>query len=174
MRNILRFYLGRHWQPNYLSLASKTSPFTGNDELSAVSDINADVSAIEIPYFDIQELHGTSVGDQQSTTEIVENLLTSLIGFERLDIDLVASQLGLSRRTFQGLLKQDGRSFKELRRKASIRKAVHFLRHYPEMPNDEIVHLCGYSAYPNFHRAFKAEMNMNPAEVRASKSSTLA
>ena len=169
LRNILRLYLGSHWQPNYISLACKTSPFAQRDDLYDVTVINSEVSAIEIPHFDLQELHETSSNEKQTPIEVVENLLASLIGFERLSIDLVASQLGLSRRTLQRLLKQDGRSFKELRRKASIRKAAYFLYHYPDMPNDEIVHLCGYSAYPNFHRAFKAEMNMTPAEARTSK-----
>lgn len=168
IRNILRLYLGKLWQPNYVSLACNTSPFAINDDLCAVTEINSEVSAIEIPYVDIHELHGPSSDDKQTPIEVVENLLASLIGLERLNIDLVASQLGLGRRTLQRLLKQDGRSFKELRRKASIKKAAYFLYHYPDMPNDEIVHLCGYSAYPNFHRAFKAEMNITPAEARKS------
>lgn len=169
IRNIFRLYLGTDWQPNFVSLACKTSPFAQDDDLSDVTELHSEVSAIEIPHFDLQELHEPSSNDKQTPIDIVENLLASLIGFERLSIDLVASQLGLSRRTLQRLLKQDGRSFKELRRKASIRKAAYFLYHYPEMPNDEIVHLCGYSAYPNFHRAFKAEMNMTPAQARTSK-----
>lgn len=169
MIRVIRIFMGEEWIPNTILLASHKSPLASDDPLIHVTKIGAQFSAIEIQDLDGDKGFYPKANVELSIVGVVEKLLNNLTGLSALDIDLVARQLGLSRRSLQRLLKNNGTTFKEMRRKASIRKAEYLYEQYPTAPIDDIVHLCGYSAYPNFHRAVVAETGMTPAQLKMSK-----
>ncbi|WP_047042910.1 helix-turn-helix domain-containing protein [Vibrio mexicanus] len=166
IQRFFQIYLGKDWHTKSILLATDTSPYTMGAPLETITTVGADVTAIEIPYISMGELSQSPSRRWQTPIEAVDKLLINLVGLEKLSIELIAAQLGLSKRTLQRALASQGLSFKQMRRKASIQHAIDLLKQIPSISNDELVHQCGYSAYPNFHRAFKAESGMTPSDIR--------
>jgi AraC-like DNA-binding protein len=82
------------------------------------------------------------------------------------DIDTMAADLGLQRRTLQRALDAESLSYRELLRHLRIDRAAAMLRH-SDMPIAEVALRAGYSDQANFHRAFLAVFGTTPGRLRA-------
>ena len=76
-----------------------------------------------------------------------------------------ADALGLSVRTLQRKLSQQGTTFSKLLERARRARALHYLEH-SALPIAEIAFLVGYSTRTSFYRAFKSWTGRTPEDTR--------
>lgn len=101
-----------------------------------------------------------------SVTEIVKWILKRNLTGERLDIQDVASELGMSERTLQRRLTDEKTSFKELLKKARHEQARQYLAN-PALDIKEVAFLVGYKDQSSFYRAFRSWEGETPLNWRA-------
>ena len=82
--------------------------------------------------------------------------------------DMVADHLGMTSRTLQRKLSQEGVSYQQLLDEVRQAMAEDFLTN-SELGIPEIALRLGYSETTSFHRKFKAETGKTPGEFRASR-----
>ena len=83
-------------------------------------------------------------------------------------VERVAQCMGLSRRTLQRRLTENGTTFRQIVERARREQAAHYLL-MNELPIREISRLLGFSCAPTFHRAFKKWTGSTPERFRASR-----
>jgi AraC-like DNA-binding protein len=96
----------------------------------------------------------------------VRRALASLVTAGTTRMSVVARQLGMSERTLQRRLAEDGVSFKELVEEVRKAAAGRYLEG-STLAIGEIAYLLGYSEPAAFHRAFKRWHAMTPEHFRA-------
>jgi AraC-like DNA-binding protein len=74
--------------------------------------------------------------------------------------------MGMSRSTFQRVLKQENTSYQEILDKVRLDLAIRYLSKSNLQPS-KISSLVGFSDPKSFHRAFKTWMKKTPEEYRA-------
>jgi AraC-like DNA-binding protein len=77
----------------------------------------------------------------------------------------LAPKLGISSRTLQRKLQQEGTTYQELLDASRKRLCLSYMR-APKRTLEEIAALLGYANMPNFHRAFKRWFGVPPAKFR--------
>lgn len=100
----------------------------------------------------------------------VRSALIEMLPAGESSIDDVARRLGLSKRTLQRKLSEEGTSFQKQLNHTRELLAKHYLN-TTAMSTDEIAYLLGYLELNSFLRAFSAWMSMSPSEYRRANKS---
>ena len=95
----------------------------------------------------------------------VFNLLNRRIGVNSLDIESVAGELNVSKRTLQRHLRRNGSSFMELRDKVRFRHAMECLLE-KQMTIESIASYLHFSDRTSFTNAFKHWSGYSPSHFR--------
>lgn len=101
-----------------------------------------------------------------SITEMVKWLMKRSLAAGRPDIQAIASELGISDRTLQRRLTDDGANFKQLLTDARREKALEYLSD-PLLDLKEVAFLLGYEDQNSFFRAFRQWEGDTPSNWRA-------
>jgi AraC-like DNA-binding protein len=124
---------------------------------------NADLFASVAPQLEAelkQALATKAIGEQ------VKAVLKRLLAGSRPGIEIVAKELGLSSRTLQRRLTDDGITFQQLMQEARRELARHYLLH-SSLELNETAYLLGYEDAHSFFRAFHQWEGSPPGEWRA-------
>ncbi len=105
------------------------------------------------------------VGRGQSVTGPIRRCVADGLLEGEPTLATVARRLGLSARTLQRRLRDEGTSFADLIADVRHELALQHLRN-PEVSIQEAAFLLGYSDVSTFHRAFKRRAGMTPATYR--------
>ncbi|MEM7323134.1 MAG: AraC family transcriptional regulator ligand-binding domain-containing protein [Actinomycetota bacterium] len=100
-----------------------------------------------------------------TTSERVRATLLELLPAGETNAGAVGATLGLSVRSLQRRLQDEGTSFKGLVNETRSDLAVHYLRH-SELPIADIAFLLGYGDHRSFYRAFHSWTGSTPKAVR--------
>jgi AraC-like DNA-binding protein len=100
-----------------------------------------------------------------SITGIVKWILKRSLTVERLEIQDVASEFGMSERTLQRRLTDEKTSFKQLLREARHEQAREYLAN-PSLDIKEVAFLLGYKDQSSFYRAFRCWEGNTPSSWR--------
>ncbi len=96
----------------------------------------------------------------------VHAVVIELLATGRLAVGTVAGQLGLTARTLQDRLKDEGTSYTELLESARRDLAHRYLRE-DQLSVPDVALLLGYSEASAFHRAFKRWTGLTPRQYRS-------
>jgi AraC-like DNA-binding protein len=105
---------------------------------------------------------------QSSISEQVKWILKRLLAGSRPEISAVARELGLSDRTLQRRIVDDGASFRELLLEARKELARAYLTR-PEIDIEEVAYLLGYEDANSFYRAFRTWEGTTPAHWKSAR-----
>jgi AraC-like DNA-binding protein len=103
---------------------------------------------------------------QRSTSEQVKWILKRLLAGARPDVSAVARELGLSDRTLQRRIDDDGTTFRKLLLEARQELAREYLNR-PDIDVAEVAYLLGYEDSNSFYRAFRTWEGTTPSQLRA-------
>jgi AraC-like DNA-binding protein len=106
-----------------------------------------------------------------STTETVKWMMKQSLSAGRPDIQTIANELGMSDRTLQRRLTEEGTSFKQLLSYARREKALEYLSD-PLLDLKEVAFLLGYEDQNSFFRAFRQWEGDTPSNWRAEQFGT--
>jgi AraC-like DNA-binding protein len=109
---------------------------------------------------------------QQTTSFRAKRVLKRLLGGHHIDIDEVAKELGMSRRTLQRRIAEEGSSFRQLLSDARRELARLYLLH-PSLGLSHAASLLGYENSNSFLRAFRVWEGVTPTEWRAMQKAVL-
>ncbi|GJM79495.1 AraC family transcriptional regulator [Paenibacillus timonensis] len=107
--------------------------------------------------------------DEKRSRSIAEAVCRTLkrgLGEGRLDIRFVAKELGMSDRTLQRRLADEGTTFKQLLNQARHEQARAYLAN-PELNIKEVAFLVGYEDQNSFYRAFRLWEGDTPSNWRS-------
>src|SRR5580658_6067653 len=104
---------------------------------------------------------------QSSISEQVKWILKRLLAGSRPEISAVARELGVSDRTLQRRIIDDGATFRQLLLEARQELAHEYLNR-PEMDVTEVAFLLGYEDSNSFYRAFRTWEGTTPSQSRSS------
>jgi AraC-like DNA-binding protein len=124
---------------------------------------NAELLDILIPALE------KSLDEQQrskSITETVKWIVKRSLSAGRPEIQVIANELGMSERTLQRRLTNEGTSFKKLLTKARREQAREFLAD-PSLDLKEVAFLLGYEDQNSFYRAFRLWEGDTPSNWRS-------
>lgn len=91
--------------------------------------------------------------------------MRSLLAQGRVSLLELCDELGMSSRTLQHALKEEGQSYSELLAESRRDLALRYLR-TSNLRNEEIAYLLGYSDPNSFYRAFVRWTGTTPSDVR--------
>jgi AraC-like DNA-binding protein len=103
---------------------------------------------------------------QSSIGEQVKWILKRLLAGSRPEISAVARELGLSDRTLQRRIIDEGATFRQLLLEARQELAHEYLAR-PEMDVTEVAFLLGYEDSNSFYRAFRTWEGTTPSQLKA-------
>jgi AraC-like DNA-binding protein len=103
---------------------------------------------------------------QRSISEQVKWILKRLLAGARPDVSAVARELGLSDRTLQRRIDDDGTTFRKLLLEARQELAREYLNR-PDIDVAEVAYLLGYEDSNSFYRAFRTWEGTTPAQLRS-------
>src|ERR1700678_1633898 len=103
---------------------------------------------------------------QRSISEQVKWILKRLLAGARPDVSVVARELGLSDRTLQRRIDDDGTTFRQLLLEARQALAREYLNR-PDIDVAEVAYLLGYEDSNSFYRAFRTWEGTTPAQLRS-------
>ncbi len=103
----------------------------------------------------LNELEGTGFVDQ------VQHVLKDLLQGEIPSIEKVAKRLGMSSRTLQRHLQEEGVSFQEVLAEIQKQLAMEYI-HQHKLEMGEVSYLLGFADVSSFYRAFKRWTGMAP------------
>jgi AraC-like DNA-binding protein len=103
---------------------------------------------------------------QRSISEQVKWILKRLLTGARPDVSAVARELGLSDRTLQRRIDDDGTTFRKLLLEARQELAREYLNR-PDIDVAEVAYLLGYEDSNSFYRAFRTWEGTTPAQLRS-------
>lgn len=109
-----------------------------------------------------------SLNEQQlsrSITEVVKWIIKRSLTAGRLDIHTVASELGMSERTLQRRLTEEGTTFNQLLTQVRHNQAREYLSN-PSLDIKEVAFLVGYEDQNAFYRAFRRWEGDTPSNWR--------
>ena len=124
---------------------------------------NAELLAILSPKYD-REI--ARLRTSQTTSFRVKRVLKRLLDGQFPDIHEVAKELGMSSRTLQRRIAEDGSSFRQLLSDARRELARLYLQH-PSLGLSQTAFLLGYENPNSFLRAFRVWEGVTPSEWRA-------
>jgi AraC-like DNA-binding protein len=100
-----------------------------------------------------------------STSERVRAVLLELLPGNEATIEKTAERLGMSKRTLQRRLEDEGENFRALINTCRENLARHYLRN-TSLPGYEIAFLLGFEDPNSFYRAFMAWTGQTPETAR--------
>ena len=103
--------------------------------------------------------------DESSLTDKVIKLFTRELVNQEPHIEEIASQLNMSKRTFQRRLKDEGWTFVALVDHTRKTMAMEYVLQ-PQYTLQQISHLLGFTEHSNFYRAFKRWYGLTPRQYR--------
>lgn len=109
----------------------------------------------------------SEIGVMATTAERVQALLLELLPSNAASVDSVANRLGISKRTLQRRLDDEGENFRALVNATRGRLARHYLTN-TTLPNGEISFLLGFKDPNSFYRAFQEWTGQTPDTARQS------
>lgn len=92
--------------------------------------------------------------DKGGCSRAVQSALIKLLPSGSAELDDVSRELGISRRTLQRRLLEEGTSFREETQRVREKIALYYLE-YTEYTVENIAYLLGYTEYNSFVRSFK-------------------
>lgn len=104
----------------------------------------------------------------RSISEAVRRTLKRDLGEGRLDIHVVAKKLGMSDRTLQRRLADEGTTFKQMLNRARHEQAREYLAN-PELNIKEVAFLVGFEDQNSFYRAFRLWEGDTPSNWRSAQ-----
>lgn len=107
----------------------------------------------------------TEQAEQSEAALRVRGLVTQSLGEGYGGMKSLAPKLGISSRTLQRKLQNEGTTYQELLDATRKRLCLGYM-HAPKRSLEEIAALLGYANMPNFHRAFKRWFGVPPAKFR--------
>jgi AraC-like DNA-binding protein len=178
---LIQQYLGSQWRPDAILLETVAEPSMLFLEIMDCPRVitNAGFSALPIPKKLLAETgplyrsragdHGGSAsGDPDmdwSWLRSLQAILPEYVKESNIRIDLIAEISGVSTRTLQRALAEEGMSFRQLVDEARIRLACQKLAH-PAIKVNEVSQLLGYSDATHFTRSFRRLVGRTPREYR--------
>lgn len=115
------------------------------------------------------ELASKVPSPKATASEQVRRLLRQFLSAGRPEIEAVAKDLGMSGRTLQRRIEEEGSTFRDLLSQARRELAQEYLGD-PTLDLKEIVYLLGYEDAPSFYRAFRHWEGTTPALWRSRRS----
>jgi len=103
---------------------------------------------------------------QRSISEQVRWILKRLLAGTRPDVSAVARELGLSDRTLQRRIDDDGTTFRQLLLEARRELAREYFNR-PDIDVADVAYLLGYEDSDSFYRAFRTWEGTTPSQLRA-------
>ena len=99
---------------------------------------------------------------------LIRQLINENARDPRVDLQSIATRLGMSPRTVQHVLAVAGESFSQLLMSARLRRAYTQLLDpaFDEVPVGMIASTCGFADVTSFHRAFRAAFDTTPGNLR--------
>lgn len=116
----------------------------------------------------LQQQASRSLADQDSnldTVHKVKNRIRLMLTNSIPSKELIAEQMGISGRTLQRQLKQEGFSYKEILQQVRREIAEHYLCS-TRLSQDDIAHKLGFSDSRSFQRSFKIWTSITPGAFR--------
>jgi len=124
---------------------------------------NAELLEMLQPQLDKSHLQAKA---EVTVAERVKWILKQMLAGGRPDASVVAHELGLSVRTLQRRIVNEGTTFRELLSEVRKELAREYLSR-PEMPPTEIAFFLGFEDTSSFYRAFRIWEEMTPERWRA-------
>jgi AraC-like DNA-binding protein len=124
---------------------------------------NADVLAIVAPQLEAELAQQLS---QRTFREHVKATLKKTLAGQRPELRVVARELGVSTRTLQRRLSDEGITFQQVIAEARHELARHYLQH-SSLELNETAYLLGYEDANSFFRAFQQWEGTSPGEWRS-------
>ena len=181
---IVRLGAGRHWRPRgaFLSASENTSVSEWEALSEARLRFRAPFSAILVPDHVLSlPIEGRSAGsciaadsaerrlretwDGQDFVSTLQLALKSLLGQKATDVETIAEIAGISTRTVQRRLSEQGTSFREVLDQARYQAALKLLRQ-SEITVADISDCVGYEHPQHFIRAFRRWAGVTPGRYR--------
>ena len=183
MIKIVQQITGEQWQPTKVYLQMDIMPSLCHNSLLSEIEIyfNQQYTAIAFPRNLLQkkrlqlsksnlsfELH-PDISNQSSPAAdfsgSIAQTLESLLPHNIINIDLVAKLAGMSTRSLQRQLSQEGTTYSDLLEAMRREKAIALLKN-SKLNLTDIANQLGYANYANFSRAFKQWTNFSPRYFR--------
>lgn len=180
--SILRQYLGKAWTPSWIELdyppdgeaktieALMPAPIRFSQPALGVA-IPANLLSTKRPYpigkpitaLDVEIADSLRVTDEPMRSLFAIAMLRLVDG--KADIEGTAAMAGISVRTLQRYLNQEGYSYRDLAERVRLRRARDLLTQ-TDVTITEAALMLGYSEHANFTRAFRRTTGLSPAEFR--------
>ena len=106
-----------------------------------------------------------SLDKHQPVSVQVKNILRLILKQRTPSSETIARQIGMSNRTLQRKLKEEGLSYKEVLNELRLELALYYLEH-TELTLDSIADELGYMEIRSFHRGFKVWTGRTPGSYR--------
>lgn len=160
-----RAILGPTWWPARMTMSSARPAYPLPPALAGIAiDYGHAEATLTLPL--APEAHPfPAPPPSQPRLAALTGLADSYATHPHFDLPWFAALLGLSVRTLQRLLAQEGTRFRTLRDTARYRRARALLTD-PLLTIDDIAWQCGYSDTANFNRAFRAWSGLTAARYR--------
>jgi len=110
-----------------------------------------------------------AVDAQQSISDQVKSVIKRLLASGRPELADVARELGMSERTLQRRITEQGRNYRQLLAEARQELVRKLLRDCSQIEASEIAVLTGYEDTNSFYRAFRSWEGTTPARWRESQ-----
>lgn len=181
MVNLVQLIEGDHWRPSEVYLSSPRT--NGLQSHPPFADTNFRTGqpflAIFIPNFLLGRgvgIHG-AIGAPISEQELswktaaddfvgtIGQIIESLVPEHNAGIEVICEIIGISKRTLQRQLKNEGVFYRDLVGRARFKRACELLRSKDETVQN-IAHEIGYSSHTQFIRAFKRWAGVTPGFYR--------
>lgn len=127
---------------------------------------NAELLAMLNPQL---EAASRALASSPKASDQVRQVLPRFLSAGRPEIDGVAKELGISVRSLQRRITEEGSTFRDLLSQARRELAREYLQN-PSLDLKEIVYLLGYEDSPSFYRAFRQWEGTTPANWRSRQS----
>lgn len=184
--NLVRLATRKHITPQSVEIHSSLNAKEQYEEFFGCPVTQSDVSRLafarhdtELPFATANPMLWRSIenglrlqmnelGHLGSMCERVRNWLTHSVAEGRTSMEEAASSLGVSTRTLQRRLREEGSSFKNELNALREQLARHYLTS-TRLSTSEIAYRLGYSDSSSFFRAFHEWTNMTPDAVRSDR-----
>jgi len=175
MLALVRYFAGPKWTPDRVEVAGHFDGRREIEDVVAGDVVTGERAGLVFPATLLslpnprppgsEEPDYPSVPAETELAEVVRHILLLQLDQGDAGIDSVARRLGLSRRTLQRHLSEQGISFEALAQK-TLRDQASDLLKKPHIPITDIAYELGYSDPAHFTRAFRRWMGETPQSWR--------
>jgi AraC-like DNA-binding protein len=178
--SVVRLFVGQHWMPTRIQLAGHGEPGDTacalfQNTLLTVSDgpgfVELPAALLALPLAS-KPLSRPTAGQSPATIAPSSDFSGSLLQLMQTylpngypSVELAAELSGVSKRSLQRQLREQGTSYREVIRRARFELACHLLRD-PGLRVLDVAYALGYEDPSNFGRSFRQIAAMGPEEYR--------